>query len=355
MKNWNWNKIGAAILCAFVLAISLGYFLPNRTFSPLEKRYLNQMPRLTAAKLLDGSWGEEIEDYLADQMLGRDLFVGLNAYFEKLLGLQKSKSIWTLDGKLVRRPVSLKDGAMEKNMGAVNRFADTVEVPVSLALIPSCGFSLGAPEYEDDRLIGELYGMAAMETVDLREVFRGRPDLFYSTDHHWTSAGAFEAYKRLMESWGEQPQEEYAVKRFSHFRGANYAASGLWLTPEETLEMWSGPRAVTVRQEKTAHDGVFYRERLEDYDPYMVFLDGNQPLVRLYNPQGTGKLLLIRDSFASCLAGFLCQNYEEVILVDLRYYKQPISQLVQQSGVDRVLVLYSLENFLTDSNLVLLK
>lgn len=353
MKNW--NKVGALLLCAFVLAISLGYFLPDRTFSPLEKRYLNQMPKLTAAKLLDGSWGEEIEDHLADQMLGRDFFVGLNAYFEKLLGLQKAKTIWTLDGKLVRRPVSVKDGAMEKNMGAVNRFADAADVPVTLALIPSCGFSLGAPEYEDDRLIEEIYSMANMETVDLREVFRGRPDLFYSTDHHWTSAGAFEAYKTLLKSWGEWPREQYTVERFSNFRGANYASSGLWLTPAETLEMWSGPCAITVQQENAAHDGVFYRERLEGYDPYMVFLDGNQSLVSLHNPQGTGKLLLVRDSFASCLAGFLCQNYEDVTLVDLRYYKQPISQLAQASGADRILVLYSLENFLTDSNLVLLK
>ena len=126
-----------------------------------------------------------------------------------------------------------------------------------------------------------------------------------------------------------------------------------WLTPAETLEMWSGPAAITVETGHETHEGVFYRERLAGYDPYMVFLDGNQPFVRLRNPDGTGRLLLIRDSFASSLAGFLAQSYEEVALVDLRYYKQPISQLAE--GFDQILVLYSLENFLTDSNIVLMK
>ena len=103
----------------------------------------------------------------------------------------------------------------------------------------------------------------------------------------------------------------------------------------------------------TTHEGVFYRERLEGYDPYMVFLDGNQPLVQIHNPEGQGSILLIRDSFASTLAGFLAQNYENVTLVDLRYYKKPVSQLA--ASYDRVLIEYSLDNFLTDTNIVLLK
>lgn len=352
MKTW--DKIGAGLLCAFVLVISLGYLsLPEREFSCLEKRYLTQAPKLTAQTVLDGDWSDGVEDYLADQMPGRDFFVGLNAYYEKILGLQKTKTIWTLDGKLVRRPVVPQPGMLEKNITAVNRFAQTLDIPVSLSLVPSCGFSLGAPEYQDDELIQEIYEKADMETIDLREIYRDRPELFYSTDHHWTSAGAFDAYKTLMEAWGKRPEMDYTVECFDHFRGANFAASGLWLTPAETLEMWTGSASIEVRIGDETHEGVFYRERLEDYDPYMVFLDGNHPVVNLHNPKGNGNLLLIRDSFASSLAGFLAQNYENVTLVDLRYYKLPVSQLAD--SYDRVLVLYSLENFLTDSNVVLLK
>ena len=105
----------------------------------------------------------------------------------------------------------------------------------------------------------------------------------------------------------------------------------------------------------TTHDSLFYRERLEELDKYTVFLNGNQPLVRIHNPEGQGKCLVIRDSYANCLGAFLANTYEEVVLVDLRYYKSPVSELVANEGFDDVLVCYSLYNFLSDANFPWLK
>lgn len=350
------NIVGSAVLCAFLLVISVGYLLlPKRDFSRLEKRNLEKMPEFTINAILDGSWAEETEDFLADQMPGRDFFVGLNAYYEKMLGLQKAKPIWVLNGKLVRRPVKAQQGVMERQIGAINRFAEQMDVPVALSLIPSCGFALEAPEYKDEALIGEAYVLSNVETIDLRETFRGRPDLFYSTDHHWTSAGAFEAYRVLMGCFEKPVETAYLIETFDNFRGANYAASGLWLTPAEKMELWTGPAPITSICAGVSHEGVFFRDQLEEYDPYQVFLNGNQPLIHLYNPNGHGKLLVVRDSFASSLAGFLAQSYAQVTLVDLRHYKQPLSLLVEQEHFDQILVLYSLENLITDTNLILLR
>ena len=341
------------LFCGFLAVMAVGSFLPKSDFSAMEKRYLAKAPDFSTDPLLDGSWGKQADAYLIDHIPERNLFVGLNAYCEKLLGRQKLSDIWELDGKLVRSPVDPASGAMERNVDALNRFAKGLEVPVSLALVPSCGFALGAPEYAEEPLLDAIYNRSELENLDLRECYRGRPELFYSTDHHWTSAGAFEAYKVMMNTWGITPEMEYTVERFDHFRGANFAASGLWLTPEETIELWTGPARVETEMNGTTHEGAFYRERLEGYDPYMVFLNGNQPLVQIHNPEGQGSILLIRDSFASTLAGFLAQNYENVTLVDLRYYKKPVSQLA--ASYDRVLIEYSLDNFLTDTNIVLLK
>ena len=94
-------------------------------------------------------------------------------------------------------------------------------------------------------------------------------------------------------------------------------------------------------------------ENLQKLDKYTVFLGGNHPLVRIENPNRTGKLLVIRDSFSNCLGGFLAESFGEVTMVDLRYYKQPVSLLAEDS--DRILVCYGLKNFLTDQNLVLLQ
>ena len=86
-----------------------------------------------------------------------------------------------------------------------------------------------------------------------------------------------------------------------------------------------------------------------------MFLDGNHSVVRVKNPEKQGKLLVIRDSYSNCLGGFLAESYGEVVLVDLRYYRQAVSELVNQEGFDDILVCYSCANFLTDTNLMLLR
>ena len=101
--------------------------------------------------------------------------------------------------------------------------------------------------------------------------------------------------------------------------------------------------------------GVFYWERLEEADKYTVFLDGNHSLVRIHNPAAEGKLLVIRDSFSNCLGCFLAESYGEVVLVDLRYYKQPVSELADLEQFDSILVCYSIGNFLTDANILWLR
>ena len=90
---------------------------------------------------------------------------------------------------------------------------------------------------------------------------------------------------------------------------------------------------------------------------YTVYLDGNQPIVRITNPAnaGKGKLLVIRDSYANCIGPMLVESYEEVVMIDLRYYKQSISAMVEAEGIDNVLVMYSIGNFMTDGNLPYLR
>ena len=113
--------------------------------------------------------------------------------------------------------------------------------------------------------------------------------------------------------------------------------------------------AVTNGESDEVHQGIFYPERLEEADKYTVFLDGNHSIVRIQNPGQQGKLLVIRDSYSNCLGGFLAESYAEVVLIDLRYYRQAVSEFVKQEGFDNILVCYNCSNFLTDTNLMLLR
>ena len=44
-----------------------------------------------------------------------------------------------------------------------------------------------------------------------------------------------------------------------------------------------------------------------------------------------------------------------MVLIDLRYYRQAVSEFVKQEGFDNILVCYNCSNFLTDTNLMLLR
>ncbi len=350
------------LFCGFLAGMLVLYLvLPKAEFSQMEKRYLSEAPALGWEAVASGEWGEAAETYMADHIPGRNFFVGLNAYFELLTGRQAGKDVWLRQGRLVEAPVEENQTAASRNMTILNGFAQTLGQPVDFMLVPSAGWSLAGSEYRDAQIIRDIYSLAegGLTPVDVTPVFAGKPELYFQTDHHWNSQGAYAGYAAYMAAVGREAraEEDFAKTVCAGFQGSTYSRSALWLTPAEDLELWTGSGTLTVTNGETegTHQGVFYPERLEEADKYTVFLDGNHSIVRIQNPDKEGKLLVIRDSYANSLGCFLAESYGQVVLVDLRYYKQSISQLAAQEGFDNVLVCYSIGNFLTDTNLTFLK
>lgn len=371
MNHKNEQRLICALFCGFLAGMMLLYlFFPKKAFSTQEKRYLAEAPVLTWQTLSEGDFSQAAEDYMADHIPGRDLFVGLNAYFQLITGRQAGMDILlTRDGALVEAPAAYSEAAVQKNMDVINRFADSVSVGVDLMIVPSAGWAAQdrisgiSPPYQDETIIDSIYRMAdsSVRTVDMVSVFQDSDKkLYYHTDHHWTSLGAYTACNAYMQLL-EKPflrQEDYRVEVVDGFYGSTYSRSALWLTEGETLELWHSGSQVSVTHEESPepHRGIFFRECLEGTDKYTVFLDGNHSLVRLENPDADGgNLLVIRDSFCNCLGGFLADSFETVILADLRYYRQPLSELIAQEEFDQILICYSIGNFLTDTNLVWLR
>ena len=355
------NLAAAILFCGFLITMAAGYLLPKKSFSEMEKRYLAEVPVFNARNLFSGQWGREVEDYLTDHVPGRNLFVGINAYLERLAGRQHLKDVWIAEEKLVEAPVTLDEKAIARNMKAIHNLANNLDQKVHVMVVPSAGWAAGVEGYTDDAAITAIYDAAEenVRAVSVEDLFSGRPDLYYNTDHHWTSRGAYDAYADFMELLGREYRhaEDFQVTVAEDFQGSTYSRSALWMTPAESIELWQGSDCLTVTngESEEVHSGIFYLERLEEADKYTVFLDGNHSVVRVMNPEKQGKLLVIRESYSNCLGGFLAESYGEVVLVDLRYYRQAVSELVNQEGFDDILVCYSCANFLTDTNLMLLR
>ena len=350
------------------------WLLPRRSFSENEKRVLSEAPQIDAAGIADGSVFRSIESYLSDHFPGRELWVGTNAYLVNVEGRGATEDIVRgTDGWLFTAPVSDDRETLWDNMQAITTFAEKQSVPVSMMAVPSAGAvvsdklpALHMP-YPDADLLEEARRIAGntLHWVDLYTDFCSaeQPErLYYRTDHHWTSEGAYRAYCLLMEELGQSsvPRDDFTVEQISGFYGTSYSKSGLWLTEPDTLELWtdSDIQAVTTvydanRADPVTREGMFFREYLEDADKYPVFLSGNHARVHIETNADSGKrLLVIKDSYAHALAPFLAEEYSTIDLIDLRYFKQQtISSWLEENPADEILLVYGLSSLAEDKNL----
>ena len=239
-----------------------------------------------------------------------------------------------------------------------------------LGLIPSAAevwkdrLPAGAPSFDQPAFLekaAEETGLPAVDLLGALAAHAGEP-IYYRTDHHWTSLGAFYGANALLNTLGKESlkEDDFTPQIAStDFNGTLYSTSGIhWLTPD-TIEYWVNDSNLSVTTWKSgkAEPGQLYdRSYLEHKDKYSSFLGGNQPLCVIQNPEITdgSKLLLIRDSYSDSLAPFLTQRFSEVHLIDLRYYHASPAEYMAEQGIDTAVVLYSVANFISDRNLVYL-
>ena len=103
---------------------------------------------------------------------------------------------------------------------------------------------------------------------------------------------------------------------------------------------------------KTA-SSIYDMDALGKKDKYMVFLGGNYPLIRITTPgRNNRKLLIIKDSYANTLVPFLLEHYDEIYMVDPRYYTDSIEKLVRDEHIDNIMILYNVITFVEDQSIL---
>ncbi len=368
-----YKNLPAAVFVLFIVAMmALFIALPKKEYSSSEKRYLQQAPAFSFKSLMSGEFGKDFEKFLSDQTAGRNFWVGLSAYYNYAIGNNGSNGIYQCkEDYLVNDPEDMS--GLMRNVGFIEEFADKVDVKTTVLVAPSTGYVCEniLPEnhmtYKDDEVFPEIReALKSASFVDIRELFKekysdGAWQLYYRTDHHWTARGAYYAYTALADELGYTPRAEsdYEVTTYPGFYGTTYSSSGFWLTPPDDIDIWDAH----VYDDTTIHvkitdgdkvieqDGMFFYDHLEEDDKYPVYLDGNHPYTVIRNDHADSdqKLMVIKDSFAHSLVPFLADHFSEIIMVDLRYYTNPVSEIIESEGVDQVLVLYSIDNLATDT------
>ena len=373
-----------ALFCAFIGVFLLANAVsPDRTFSEVENRNLEQLPAVdfgTPEKLFrdgnffNGQFMRDFETYTTDQFIGRDAWVDLKARTERALGKKENNNVYFADNDtLITRFDQPAADRVTENLNYVNKFVENVDIPVVFSLIPTqaCIWAdrlpEGAPNASQTDLMTQAQGAVTGATwadVYTPLMEHKDEDIFYRTDHHWTSLGAYYGYTGLASALGYTPvplTDYTPTVRSTEFYGTVFSSSGVrWVKPD-TITTYVPDDGITVVSHTYDNSGnpveeqraLYVESFLSVKDKYSMFLGGNQSLgvvTNTNNPDGP-KLLIIRDSYADSLVPFLTAHYSEIHLIDPRYYHLSVKDYVEQNGIDQALVLYSVPNFVTDANL----
>ena len=373
-----------ALFCAFIgVFLAANAVSPDRAFSEMENRNLEQLPEVdfgTPEKLFrdgnffNGQFMRDFETYTTDQFVGRDFWVGLKSSTERALGKKENNNVYFADqDTLITRFDQPDAGDVTDNLNYVNNFVENVDIPVVFSLIPTqaCIWAdrlpEGAPNASQTDLLSQAQGAVSGATwadVYTPLMEHKDEDIFYRTDHHWTSLGAYYGYTGLAQALGYTPvplSDYDATVRSTEFYGTVFSSSGVrWVRPD-TITTYVPEDGITVVSHTYDNAGNPVEEPRELYvesflsvkDKYSMFLGGNQSLgvvKNANNPDGP-KLLILRDSYADSLVPFLTAHYSEIHLIDPRYYHLSVKDYVEQNGIDQALVLYSVPNFVTDGNM----
>ena len=368
-----YSKFLTGLFCLFIGGMFLvSTILPDREMSETENRYLQQAPTLSLGNITNGTFMSQAEDYTADQIVGRDLWVALKAWCERLSGKQENNGVYFgKEDTLLNRVGDPTPDDVQTRLNYVDALVGNVSVPVYFGLIPTSStiwadrLPDGAPTADELSYIQQMYFATGAATVDLAGPLTAHKGegIYYRTDHHWTSLGAFYGANAILEALGLEPLDLNNYEKTTvtdQFYGTIYSTSGVrWVRPDviDTYVPDDGVHVTSWFGAQPSEGSLYVDQYLSVKDKYSYFLGGQQqPLCVIESdkaPDGP-KVLVLRDSYSDSLAPFLTERCSEVHLFDPRNNLTSVKDYVAQNDIDTVLVLYSFANFVTDPNLFVL-
>ena len=434
-------------VCMAVLVIVLDVcfiLLPDREASETENRNLQQFPAMTWNTVTSGRFETLFDRYVADQFPGRNGWIGIQAAIARMAGNTVSHDIFLgKNGYLIQRfeepseeeydrmlgdfsevvqivnDIKQEAGTAPEDAGAeqepteygeetgteqeAEEQPDGTDTDIRVyALIAPTAVSvlkdqLPANAYpmvsgdEDaflDRLFADLQDLG-IESIDVRPALQTLKDsgtqVYYRTDHHWTTDAAYEAWKEFAAA-AQLPADHVTYDRLAvtdQFQGTLSASSGFRTdqkdmicmympreivpgeapSPEapEEEELADGSEEAAVGEDTASESGglrylmvnrdtgekrssLYDTSFLDTRDKYAFFMGGNHGEVKIQTSADTDRnILVLKDSYANCLIPFLLPDFQNILVVDPRYYLGSLEQLIRDEGITDVLFLYNAE------------
>lgn len=359
----------AVLLTAGVLALSFGFLvLDKQDFSENENRYLEKFPQLNWENIESGTYMEEMNSYLCDHFPFRDFFIGLKSKVEIIAGKRKINQVYLADdGYLIEDYQSPQN--TQQIAGFFKAFGEKEEVSktgIRLMLVPTASYI-----YQDKlppfatvksqmETAWQIYETCGLPFIDCSQNLMAHKDdgqLYYRTDHHWTTYGAYIGYLSYCQEMGFTPvalENLEAETVTEDFRGTIYSKVNDYSRPGEPITIYRNPEdQLTVYYEDTKEtsDSLYNLDYTKQKDKYSLFLNNLHPFIEITNAAAASdrELVVIKDSYANSMVPYLVHHFSKVYVFDTRYYKWgPSSFVKDHPGVTDILILYNMNTLDTD-------
>jgi hypothetical protein len=365
------NNPVTIIISILILAVFTGYlFNRDSVFSESENRYLAARPKPTAVGLADGSFMEQFELYTEERLPLRDVLIRLKSAVEQLQLKNENNGIAVgRDGYLFEKLVA-PGAQIEKNRAALVNFAEKCGRDINICIIPnSCeilkeklpaGFPNIAQRDEISDLYTALKGMDNVSVTDMYDILSEHRNeyIYYRTDHHWTTQGAYYGYLKLCEDMGLDPVSPDMLsdkrKDVPGFLGTYYSKYRGFGIESDVLTYYD----IAISEYETggvSHEGLYDLDKLDTYDKYAMFMYGNEGLSIVRSSEEPNalrkkELILFKDSYSNCLIPFMTYNYDTITVIDLRYFNASVSELLRDHADADVLLLYNFMHYDEDNH-----
>lgn len=368
------NKLIIGSFLVLIFGFTAGSLIaPKREFSEKENRSLQQMPKVTPGEVLDGTFSQKYEKYLSDQFFERDNWISLKTKTDRLMGKQEGNGVYfAKDGFLIETHANDFSGTTARvNLRTVAGFVDVWKEKYSpehmrVCLVPNAvdiykeklpAFAVNTKEQE---YLEEMRAILPQEyLLDVEELLRNEKEeqLYYRTDHHWTTYAARMCYNE----WAKEtnltivPDEGYErVVLTDDFYGTVDAKVSTDVKPD-TIEAYIPVEPVYYNLTYGAdqiRESLYDDSYLEGRDKYAVFFGGNEPLIRAGTDAGNDrKLLVLKDSYANCFLSFAMQDFSWIDIVDLRYFNENLNEYLLEEEYTDILLLYNVSGFAQDTSI----
>ena len=370
IQNKKLRTLTSSLLAGGVLVLSITFLLsPKQNFSENENRYLAKFPSLSWENIKTGEYMDDVSTWLSDHFPLRNFFMGLKTDIEICLGKKEINHVYIARDEYL---IDVYDTPVntERIADTFHKFykkIDSSKIDTSLMLIPTAYSILAdklpsnAPVINQMDTVKTIYEKSGIPAIDCSNYLTKASEsgqIYYYTDHHWTTYGAYQGYLAFCDAKGLIPVslEDMTIETVTdEFYGTIYSKVNDYSHKADSITLYTNPAdvlTVDYTDTKEITNSLYNLDYVSQKDKYSLFLNNLHTLIEITNEtaESDRELVLIKDSYANSMVPFLAHHYKKIYVFDTRYYKQgPSSFIKNHPSVTDILLLYNMNTIDTDS------